>query len=104
MLHTLGLQVHLTQDSTHPSIVELEALGICFSQYHVTELYYIGSDSNIREIADNKEVLLRDSPTELGIAYDAWGPNPNIEEAQTVADRVKEFSVSIMTTHSLAGA
>ncbi|UKZ52988.1 hypothetical protein TrVGV298_006774 [Trichoderma virens] len=54
-------------------------------------------------MAENKEALVRDSPTELGVAYDAWGPNPNLNEARGIAELIKEFNVSVMTTHSLAG-
>ncbi|PTB48543.1 hypothetical protein M431DRAFT_525297 [Trichoderma harzianum CBS 226.95] len=76
-----------------------------FTFHNITSLNYTASDQIplFREIATNKEALVGDSPTELGVAYDFWGPNPNVNEAQGIADLIKEFNVSVMTTHSLAG-
>ncbi|EHK20529.1 uncharacterized protein TRIVIDRAFT_223846 [Trichoderma virens Gv29-8] len=76
-----------------------------FAFHNTTSLNYTISDqiSTFREMAENKEALVRDSPTELGVAYDAWGPNPNLNEARGIAELIKEFNVSVMTTHSLAG-
>ncbi|KAL7947080.1 hypothetical protein V8C42DRAFT_301047 [Trichoderma barbatum] len=76
-----------------------------FAFHNIPSLNYTTSDQvpTFREMATNKKLLLGGSPTEIGIAYDAWGPNPDVKEAQTVADLVKEFNVSVMTTHSLAG-
>ncbi|EJT71296.1 amidohydrolase [Gaeumannomyces tritici R3-111a-1] len=54
-----------------------------------------------REIAQNAS--FEGSPTTLGISYDAWGPNPNINEVNTIMDLAKEFNVSVITTHSLQG-
>ncbi|KAM0257120.1 hypothetical protein ACHAQJ_004584 [Trichoderma viride] len=54
-------------------------------------------------MAKNKKALLGDSPAELGIAYDYWGADPNVNEAQSIANVAKEFDVSVVTTHSLSG-
>ncbi|KAL6693121.1 hypothetical protein J3F84DRAFT_381667 [Trichoderma pleuroticola] len=76
-----------------------------FAFHNITSLNYTASDQIplFREMATNKEALVGDSPTELGVAYDAWGPNPNVNEAQDIAALIKEYNVSVMTTHSLAG-
>ncbi|KAL7788329.1 hypothetical protein V8C37DRAFT_235194 [Trichoderma ceciliae] len=76
-----------------------------FTFHNITSLNYTTSDQIpiFRMMAENKEILLRDSPAELGIAYDYWGANPNINEAQSIANLVEEFNVSVVTTHSLAG-
>ncbi|KAF5715047.1 amidohydrolase family [Fusarium mundagurra] len=46
--------------------------------------------------------LIKDSNVELGIAYDSFGPNPP-DVAREVANLAREFNVSVVTTHSLAG-
>ncbi|KAK4170806.1 amidohydrolase family protein [Triangularia setosa] len=46
---------------------------------------------------------LRSSPTTLGIAYDGWGPNPNVGEINKIMALAKELNVSVITTHSLQG-
>ncbi|KAK3314819.1 hypothetical protein B0H66DRAFT_323132 [Apodospora peruviana] len=55
----------------------------------------------IREMA--KKPGLRNSPTTLGIAYDGWGPNPNVAEINKIMALAKELNVSVITTHSLQG-
>ncbi|KAK4194501.1 amidohydrolase family protein [Triangularia verruculosa] len=49
------------------------------------------------------KVGLSSSPTTLGIAYDGWGPNPNIGEINKIMALAKELNVSVITTHSLQG-
>ncbi|KAK4165598.1 amidohydrolase family protein [Cladorrhinum sp. PSN259] len=46
---------------------------------------------------------LRNSPTSLGIAYDGWGPNPNVGEINKIMALANELNVSVITTHSLQG-
>ncbi|KAK4664286.1 uncharacterized protein QC763_504160 [Podospora pseudopauciseta] len=46
---------------------------------------------------------LRSSPTTLGIAYDGWGPNPNVGEINKIMALARELNVSVITTHSLQG-
>ncbi|KAH6876622.1 hypothetical protein B0T10DRAFT_414345 [Thelonectria olida] len=55
---------------------------------------------NFREIA--KSSILDGTNTELAIAYDSWGPEPGAE-AKQIASLVKEFNVSVLTTHCVAG-
>lgn len=76
-----------------------------FTFHNITSLNYTAEDQFplFREMAENKKALLGSSPAELGIAYDYWGSNPDVNEAQTVANLAKEFNVSVVTTHSLAG-
>ncbi|KAG7284786.1 hypothetical protein NEMBOFW57_009398 [Staphylotrichum longicolle] len=50
-----------------------------------------------------KKPGLKDSPTTLGIAYDGWGPNPNVGEINKIMALAKELNVSVITTHSLQG-
>ncbi|KAF5008127.1 hypothetical protein FDECE_5563 [Fusarium decemcellulare] len=45
----------------------------------------------------------KSSLTELGIAYDHWGPNPDAAEAQEIADLAVQYNVSVVTTHSVGG-
>nr|WOD45568.1 hypothetical protein [Trichoderma atroviride] len=76
-----------------------------FAFHNITSLNYTAEDQFplFREMAENKKALLGSSAAEIGIAYDYWGSNPDVNEAQTVADLAKEFNVSVVTTHSLAG-
>ncbi|KAK3902147.1 amidohydrolase family protein [Staphylotrichum tortipilum] len=50
-----------------------------------------------------KKPGLKDSPTTLGIAYDGWGPNPNVGEINNIMALARELNVSVITTHSLQG-
>ncbi|KAK5651628.1 hypothetical protein OQA88_11803 [Cercophora sp. LCS_1] len=54
-----------------------------------------------RDLAKKKD--LKNSPTTLGISYDAWGPNPNVAEIDKLMALAKETNVSVITTHSLGG-
>ncbi|CAH0052256.1 unnamed protein product [Clonostachys solani] len=54
---------------------------------------------NFQEIAESS--ILDGTNTELAIAYDSWGPEPGAE-AKQIAGMVKEFNVSVLTTHYLA--
>ncbi|KAK0724245.1 amidohydrolase [Lasiosphaeris hirsuta] len=56
---------------------------------------------HIRDIALNGS--FRGTPTELGIAYDSWSPPNDPGEVNAVISTAKEFNVSVITTHSLAG-
>ncbi|GAB1316116.1 hypothetical protein MFIFM68171_06326 [Madurella fahalii] len=49
------------------------------------------------------KATLNNSPTTLGIAYDGWGPNPNVGEINKIMALAKELNVSVITTHSLQG-
>ncbi|KAF4955655.1 hypothetical protein FSARC_11803 [Fusarium sarcochroum] len=49
-----------------------------------------------------KSNLRGGSNVELGIAYDSFGPNPPAV-AKEVAHLAREYNVSVLTTHSLAG-
>ncbi|KAK3319642.1 amidohydrolase [Cercophora scortea] len=57
--------------------------------------------SDFRDIA--KAASFKGTPTSLGIAYDSFGPNPNVSEVNVVMGLAKEFNVSVITTHSLQG-
>ncbi|OAA46503.1 amidohydrolase family protein [Beauveria brongniartii RCEF 3172] len=74
-----------------------------YAFHNVSSLNYTISDQipNFREIAESN--IFDGTATELGIAFDAWGPNPNIHEAQQIADFARQYNVSVVTTHSLAG-
>ncbi|KAK0649739.1 hypothetical protein B0T16DRAFT_326554 [Cercophora newfieldiana] len=50
-----------------------------------------------------KKPALKNSPTTVGIAYDGWGPNPNVGEINKIMALAKELNVSVITTHSLQG-
>ncbi|KAK0389218.1 hypothetical protein NLU13_2793 [Sarocladium strictum] len=45
----------------------------------------------------------KSSATEIGIAYDSWGPRPDVEERGKVMKLATEFDVPVITTHSLGG-
>ncbi|OBS25208.1 hypothetical protein FPOA_05743 [Fusarium poae] len=55
---------------------------------------------NFVEIAESD--LFDNSNVELGISYDSFGPNPP-DVAKEVADLAKDYNVSVITTHALAG-
>ncbi|KAH7124351.1 hypothetical protein EDB81DRAFT_912666 [Dactylonectria macrodidyma] len=55
---------------------------------------------NFREIASSS--ILDGANTELAIAYDGWGPDPGAQ-AKQIAALAKEYNVSALTTHCLAG-
>lgn len=57
--------------------------------------------ANFRSIAE--EGSYKNSSTTLGIAYDFFGPNPNVAEIETVMALGREFNASVITTHSLQG-
>ncbi|KAF5614743.1 amidohydrolase family [Fusarium sp. NRRL 52700] len=46
--------------------------------------------------------ILQGTNVELGIAYDSFGPNPP-DVAKEVANLARDYNVSVVTTHSLAG-
>ncbi|KAI6322185.1 hypothetical protein MCOR30_007735 [Pyricularia oryzae] len=54
-----------------------------------------------RDIAD--EGYYQGSPTTLGIAYDAWGPDPNRAEIDSIMQLTEDYNISVITTHSLGG-
>jgi cytosine/adenosine deaminase-related metal-dependent hydrolase len=54
-----------------------------------------------REMARDDRLV--NSLIELGIAYDGWGPVANTNEAGQIADLVREFNVSVLTTHCSGG-
>ncbi|KAK3360574.1 amidohydrolase [Lasiosphaeria hispida] len=57
---------------------------------------------NFRDLVKNAP--LKGSPTEVGVAYDAFGPNPNVGEVNAIISLAKELNASVITTHSLQGA
>ncbi|KAK4213367.1 hypothetical protein QBC37DRAFT_440804 [Rhypophila decipiens] len=46
---------------------------------------------------------LKKSPTTLAVAYDGWGPNPNVAEIDKIMSLALELNASVITTHSLQG-
>ena len=54
-----------------------------------------------KEIAESN--LFDNSPAELGIAYDGWGPVQNQQQVQKVVDLIKEHQPAVMTTHAAGG-
>ncbi|TLD11354.1 hypothetical protein PgNI_05449 [Pyricularia grisea] len=54
-----------------------------------------------RDIAD--EGYYQGTPTTLGIAYDAWGPNPDRNEVDSIMKLTEDYNISVITTHSLGG-
>ncbi|RKL26265.1 hypothetical protein BFJ72_g13838 [Fusarium proliferatum] len=73
-----------------------------YTFHDVPALNYTVNDQipNFIEIAESG--LLQHSNVQLGIAYDSFGPNPP-GVAKQVANLAREFNVSVVTTHSLAG-
>ncbi|OAA34022.1 amidohydrolase family protein [Beauveria brongniartii RCEF 3172] len=74
-----------------------------YAFHNISSLNYTVSDQipNFREIAESN--ILNGTATELGIAYDAWGPNPNVDEVQRIISLAREYNVSVITTHALDG-
>ncbi|QPC71282.1 hypothetical protein HYE68_002034 [Fusarium pseudograminearum] len=73
-----------------------------YAFHDVPALNYTVRDQipNFIEIAESES--FKDSNVELGISYDSFGPNPP-DVAQDVADLAKDYNVSVVTTHALAG-
>jgi cytosine/adenosine deaminase-related metal-dependent hydrolase len=57
--------------------------------------------ANFRDIIESPK--WKDSLAEIGVAYDSWGPQPNVEERGKVLDLALEYDVPVITTHSLGG-
>ncbi|KAK5994346.1 5-methylthioadenosine/S-adenosylhomocysteine deaminase 1-like protein [Cladobotryum mycophilum] len=76
-----------------------------YTFHNITSLNYTVEDQipNFREIAQNRKQLLKESPTEVGVAYDFWGPDPNVDEVHKIATLIREYNVSVLTTHALGG-
>ncbi|ATY58602.1 amidohydrolase family [Cordyceps militaris] len=74
-----------------------------YAFHNISSLKYTVAEQvpNFQEIAESN--ILAGTSTELGIAYDAWGPDPNVGEARQIADLALRYNVSVVTTHSLAG-
>lgn len=73
-----------------------------YAFHNIPTLNYTVADQipNFREIAEGS--LLDGTNVDLAVAYDSWGPNPP-PEAQQIADLIKEYNVSALTTHCLSG-
>ncbi|CEI62480.1 hypothetical protein FVEN_g5023 [Fusarium venenatum] len=73
-----------------------------YAFHDVPALNYTVRDQipNFVEIAERE--LFNDSNVELGISYDSFGPNPP-DVAKDVVDLAKDYNVSVITTHALAG-
>ncbi|CAF3658318.1 unnamed protein product [Fusarium graminearum] len=73
-----------------------------YAFHDVPALNYTVRDQipNFIEIAESES--FKDSNVELGISYDSFGPNPP-DVAQDVAHLAKDYNVSVVTTHALAG-
>ncbi|KJK75074.1 hypothetical protein H634G_09709 [Metarhizium anisopliae BRIP 53293] len=56
---------------------------------------------NFREIAESG--IFDNTTTELGIAFDSWGPNPDVAEAEQIVHLAHQYNVSVVTTHCLSG-
>lgn len=57
--------------------------------------------ANYRDIAARGDY--KGTPTSLGVAYDSFGPNPNIEIVNTIIDLIRESNASVLTTHAVQG-
>ncbi|KAF4998990.1 hypothetical protein FGRMN_2789 [Fusarium graminum] len=73
-----------------------------YAFHDVAALNYTVEDQvpNFIEIAEGN--FLKNSNVELGVSYDSFGPNPPAK-AKTIAKLAKEYNVSAVTTHCLAG-
>ncbi|KAK1758986.1 hypothetical protein QBC47DRAFT_457348 [Echria macrotheca] len=56
---------------------------------------------NFRDLALNGSY--KNSPVEIGVAYDSFGPNPNVEEVKAVIRTAEECNASVITSHCLQG-
>jgi cytosine/adenosine deaminase-related metal-dependent hydrolase len=74
-----------------------------YTFHNITSLNYTIADQfpNFRDIAESAP--FKGTPTELGVSFDSWGPNPNVPEAQQIVDLIREYNVSVLTTHTLGG-
>ncbi|KAK4195598.1 putative hydrolase protein [Triangularia verruculosa] len=70
--------------------------------FHVLANYSLEEQfANYRDIASRASY--DGSPTTLGVAYDSFGPNPNITVINTLLDLIRESNASVLTTHSVQG-
>ncbi|RKK66106.1 hypothetical protein BFJ69_g15694 [Fusarium oxysporum] len=60
-----------------------------------------------QQIADFKAIVnesdLDGTATSIGLAYDTWGPDPNMTEVNAIISLAKSSNVSVLTTHSMQG-
>ncbi|KAF4341199.1 amidohydrolase family [Fusarium beomiforme] len=73
-----------------------------YTFHDVPALNYTVKDQIPNFIDMVESEIFNGSNVELGIAYDSFGPNPP-DDAKNVADLAREYNVSVVTTHSLAG-
>jgi cytosine/adenosine deaminase-related metal-dependent hydrolase len=73
-----------------------------YAFHDIPALNYTVKDQipNFVEMVEGDAV--KDSNVELGISYDSFGPNPPAD-AKVIAKLAKEYNVSAVTTHCLAG-
>lgn len=73
-----------------------------YTFHEIPTLNYTIKDQfpNFREIAEQK--TYEGTPTELGISFDSWGPEA-APETQDIVDMIKDYNVSVLTTHTLMG-
>jgi len=74
-----------------------------FTFANITDLITVEQLYPVFRAMATKLSKLKNSPTTLGIAYDGWGPNPNVGEIDKIMELAKEVNVSVITTHSLQG-
>ncbi|KAK3313976.1 amidohydrolase [Apodospora peruviana] len=72
-----------------------------YAFHHIANFTVAEQVANFRDLATKAD--FEGTPTTLGVAYDLFGPNPDLEEVKTVMGLVKEFNASVITTHSLQG-
>lgn len=73
----------------------------CYNLENVTEFDIPAQLTHLRDIATRAEYTK--TPTSLGIAYDHFGPDANVEEIAAFWSLADEFKIPLVTAHTLQG-
>ncbi|KAK0639563.1 amidohydrolase-like protein [Cercophora newfieldiana] len=77
--------------------------GYTFHNITATTPAFLVQDqiANFEDLASNP--AFKGSPTEICIAYDGFGPTPNVAEVQAIMGLAEEFNIPVIQTHSVEG-
>ncbi|KAK2610172.1 hypothetical protein N8I77_003625 [Diaporthe amygdali] len=73
----------------------------CYTFHNVTNYTITEQLANFRDIATKAEFA--NTSTTLGIAYDSFDPDGNLEEIRSIMSLADQFDIPLVTSHSLQG-
>lgn len=73
----------------------------CYTFHNVTNYTTTEQLVNFKDIATRADFA--NTSTTLGIAYDSFGPDGNVEEIKSIMSLADEFDIPLVTSHSLQG-